>query len=69
MACVRHKIGFSTGEIVVTSRVVESLGGYFEKGTVVEIIGVSNRGYDLQDEYGNIILETGFDSVCKKIKE
>lgn len=63
MAYVRHKIGFGTGEIAVTARVVESMGGYFEKGTVVEIVGVSDRGYDLQDEYGNRIIQTGFDSV------
>lgn len=63
MAYIANHIGFGFGEIVVTSRKVECLAGYFEEGTKVEIIGVSERGYDLQDEYGNRILETGFDSV------
>lgn len=67
MAYIANCIGFGTGEIVVTAKQVESLAGYFEKGTKVEIIGVSERGYDLQDEYGNRILETGFDSVKRII--
>jgi hypothetical protein len=63
MAYIPNRIGFGLGEIVVTAKRVECLAGYFEEGTKVEIIGVSERGYDLQDEYGNRIIETGFDSV------
>ena len=63
MAYIAKPIGFGYGQIVVTSRRVESCAGYFEEGTKVEIIGVSERGYDLQDEYGNRILEAGFDCV------
>jgi hypothetical protein len=43
-----------------TTKVVECMSGYFEKDTKVKIIGVSPRGYDLEDEYGNKIYETGF---------
>lgn len=68
MAYVRHKTGFGTGEIAVTARMIEGMGGYFEKGTVVEIVGISDRGYDLQDEYGNRVTETGFDSVEHIVK-
>lgn len=63
MAYIANRIGFGLGQIVVTARRVESLAGYFEEGTKVEIIGISERGYDLQDEYGNRIIETGFDSI------
>lgn len=42
---------------------VNSLAGYFEKGTIVKVIGKSYRGYDLEDEYGNRLIETGFDSI------
>lgn len=42
---------------------VNSLAGYFEKGTKVKVIGKSYRGYDLEDEYGNRLIETGFDSI------
>ena len=63
MAYIAKPIGFGCGQIVTTARKVESLAGYFEEGTKVEIIGISERGYDLQDEYGNRILETGFDSI------
>ena len=63
MAYIANYIGFGQGQIVVTARRIESCAGYFEEGTKVEIIGVSERGYDLQDEYGNRIIETGFDSI------
>jgi hypothetical protein len=34
--------------------------GTFEKGTKVTITGISSRGYDFEDEYGNRAMETGF---------
>lgn len=37
--------------------------GYFEKLTKVKVIGKSYRGYDLEDEYGNRIIETGYNSI------
>lgn len=63
MAYIANRIGFGIGQIVVTAKEVASCAGYFEEGTKVEIIGISERGYDLQDEYGNRIIETGFDSI------
>lgn len=63
MAFIPKRIGFGTGMTVYTSREIASCAGYFEEGTKVEIIGISERGYDLQDEYGNRIIETGWDSI------
>ena len=64
MAYVKNNV-LNVGDEVLTMRKVNSMAGYFEKGTKVKIIGVSERGYDLMDEYGNRVIETGFDSVCK----
>ena len=63
MAYVKNKNGFEVGEWATTKRKVECLSGYFEKGTKVKVIGKSSRGYDLEDEYGNKIIETGYDSI------
>ena len=63
MAYVKNNNGLEVGAWVTTSRVVKSCAGYFEKGTKVRIMSVSERGYDLIDEHGNVIIETGFDSV------
>lgn len=66
---VREEFGeeyvFEVGDWVVTNREVSCMIRSFEKGTRVQIIDVSARGYDLMDEHGNRIIETGFDSVCK----
>lgn len=56
---------FEVGDCAVTTEEVSCLMHSFEKGTKVKIVGVSARGYDLMDEHGNRIIETGFDSVCK----
>lgn len=56
------------GDWALTTQRVDSCAGYFEKGTKVKIIGQSYRGYDLEDEYGNRILETGFNSI-KQMKK
>ena len=65
MAYVKHKNGFEVGDWATTTRVVDSFAGYFEKGTRVKIVGITERGYDLMDEHGNSVIETGFDSICK----
>ena len=54
---------FKIGDWVTTARKVDSFKGYFEKGTKVKIIGISSMGYDLEDEFGNRIIETGYDSI------
>ena len=63
MAYVKNNNGFEVGEWATTKRKVDSCGGYFEKGTKVKVIGKSYRGYDLEDEYGNRVIETGYDSI------
>jgi len=56
---------FKIGDTVETSRVIESLSGYFDEGTEVIITGISERGYDIKDKVGNEIIETGFCSIRK----
>lgn len=57
------KNGFEIGGWATTTKKVDSCAGYFEKGTKVKVIGKSYRGYDLEDEYGNRVIETGYDSI------
>ena len=63
IAEIGRNYSFKVGDVVRTRRIVDCFSGYFEKGTVVTVIGVSKRGYDLQDADGNRIIETGFDSI------
>ena len=65
MAYVKNNNSVEVGEWVTTNRQVCNCAGYFEKGTRVMVVGVSERGYDLMDEHGNRIIETGWDSVRK----
>ena len=60
MAYVANTDGFSVGQKVITTKKFESCGGYFEVGSLVMIIGVGPRGYDIADDAGNKILECGF---------
>ena len=53
------------GDICVTTRILDNFNGYFEIGTEVKVIDIGQRGYDLEDNYGNQMLETGFDSIMK----
>ena len=69
MAYVKNKNGFEVGDWAITTRKVDSYAGYFEKGTKVKVIGKSYRGYDLEDEYGNRLIETGYDSIGLYEKE
>lgn len=55
--------GKKIGEWYFTNRKIESISGYFEKGTKVKIIGEGVRGYDLQDEKGNTIVECGYSCI------
>ena len=49
----------------MTTRRVTSSIGYFETGTKVRVIARDSlRGYDLEDEDGNRICDTGFDSIA-----
>ena len=44
---------FQVGDFVVINRKILSYDWCFEKGTKVKIIGISYRGYDIEDEYGH----------------
>ena len=68
MAYIKINQCFEIGSDVVTTRELSSFVGCFEKGTKVTIIGISERGYDLQDDNGNRILECGFNCV-KEMEE
>ena len=63
MAYIKNKNGFKIGDWAITTKKIDSCAGYFEKGTKVKVIGKSYRGYDLEDEYGNRVIETGYDSI------
>lgn len=53
--------GYSIGDEVITTRIHESCGGYFEIGSKVKIIDIDSiRGYSIQDNFGNRILEIGW---------
>ena len=52
---------FEVGDLVVATEDIL----FLPKNTKVKIIGVSARGYDLVDEYGNKVIETGWNRVCK----
>ena len=55
---------FEIGDKVVMTKDV----GWFLKGDTVEIVGVSGRGYDLMNEHGDKIIETGWKSIRKEAK-
>lgn len=48
------------GDWVVTTRVHESLSGKFTKGSKVKISDIGERGYSIEDEYGNRVVEIGW---------
>jgi hypothetical protein len=52
-----HKVG----DRVVTTRVHESMAGYFESGTAVTVVAIDPvRGYEIRDEHGNRMCEIGW---------
>ena len=49
------------GDTVITTKVHKCMKGYFEIGTKVKIIDINPElGYDIEDEYGNKVIEIGF---------
>lgn len=64
MAYIKNN-NIGVGDWVITNRKVDSCAGYFEEGTKVKVVDITTRGYDLVDEYGNRVIETGWDSVRK----
>lgn len=57
---------FEIGDKVILSKDIESCSGTFEKGTEVYICDIGNRGYSIKDEFGNKIIECGWD-ICESI--
>lgn len=53
------------GDTVKTTKVFSSFAGKFEKGSIVKVVGISDRGYDIEDEYGNRVIEIGWDGLKK----
>lgn len=53
------------GDKVKTTKKIEIFGGYLEQGSIVTIIGESNRGYDIIDDEGNEFIECGWDFFRK----
>ena len=45
---------------IEATKIHESCSGYFEIGTLVKIAGKSERGYNIEDEFGNKINEIGW---------
>lgn len=64
MAFVKND-GIKIGDTVKTTKVFSSFAGKFEKGSIVKVVGISDRGYDIEDEYGNRITEIGWDGLKK----
>lgn len=48
------------GDRVITTIKHDCLSGYFEIGTIVTVIDITDRGYNIQDDEGNRILEIGW---------
>lgn len=51
------------GDRVEARRKLRTASGYFEKGTVLKVTGVTCYGYNLEDEFGHYVLNVGFHSV------
>lgn len=60
MAFVKNKPTYHIGDVVRTTKIHRIADGYFEKDTVVTIIGYSERGYDIRDDEGNTMYEVGW---------
>lgn len=64
MAFVKND-SIKIGDTVKTTKVFSSFAGKFEKGSIVKVVGIGNRGYDIEDEYGNRVIEIGWDGLKK----
>ena len=50
MAFIKTSTGYKIGDLVKTTKIHSTFEGYFEVGTIVRIIGVSERGYNIQED-------------------
>ena len=69
MGFIKYDNGFKIGDKVRTTRKFESCAGYFELNSIVTIVGISERGYDIADEDGNKITECGFSGFSKDLQQ
>ena len=60
------KAKFKVGDWVIARRKLKAEAGYFEKGTKVKVVGIGIHGYNLEDEYGNRLIDCGFHSVKRE---
>ena len=60
MAFIKNKTP-DIGDWVITKKIHSSCAGYFEIGTSVKIIGITERGYDIEDGHGNTMYEIGWE--------
>lgn len=51
----------SIGDWTITTKEHSSLSGMFEVGTKVKVTRLTERGYDIEDEYGNRMCEIGWE--------
>ena len=59
MAYIKNNT-YELGNWVVTTRVHESMAGKFTKGSRVKITDIGKRGYSIEDENGNRVVEIGW---------
>lgn len=64
MAFVKND-SIKIGDTVKTTKVFSSFTGKFEKDSIVKVVGIGDRGYDIEDEYGNRVIEIGWDGLKK----
>ena len=50
MAFIKTKRRYEVGDLVKTTKIHTTLEGYFEVGTLVRVIGISERGYNIREE-------------------
>jgi len=60
MAYIKHKNRYEIGERTKTTILHDSCAGFFEIGTEVTVTGIGPRGYDIEDDDGNRIIEIGW---------
>ena len=64
MAFVKNN-DIKIGDTVKTTKVFSSFAGKFEKGSIVKVVSIGERGYDIEDKYGNRVIEIGWDGLKK----
>ena len=62
---IKKNDNIKIGDTVKTTKVFSSFAGKFEKGSIVKVVGIGDRGYDIEDEYGNRVTGIGWDGLKK----